>query len=310
MSAALNDCDEKSPFLLENEGAYQAWRARKLKIRQQFSPDRVFELDQQARLPQSLLEQARLQVDAYNFVLFQSGVEMDKKAFLELNHQFGLYRLDSNLGADEDSVTSLQVVAASDERAQYIPYTNRALNWHTDGYYNPHERRINAFALYCVHQAERGGGNHLFDHEWMYITIRDLEPDLLAALMDEGLMRIPANVQGKRVIRPEESGPVFSVQPDNCGLNMRYTSRPHNIDWKSDKRSEQALNLVREILMDGEGVIDLRLQENQGIVCNNILHGRQAFHDRSDRPGRLIYRARYYDAIDLADAPDSQVSGD
>ena len=185
MSAALNDCDEKSPFLLENEGAYQAWRARKLKIRQQLSPDRVFELDQQARLPQSLLEQARLQVDAYNFVLFQSGVEMDKKAFLELNHQFGLYRLDSNLGADEDSVTSLHVVAASDERAQYIPYTNRALNWHTDGYYNPHERRINAFALYCVHQAERGGGNHLFDHEWMYITIRDREPDLLAALMDE-----------------------------------------------------------------------------------------------------------------------------
>jgi hypothetical protein len=238
MTAALNDCEENSPFLLENEGAYQAWRLRKLKLREQLPASRVFELDHEHRLPQSLLPQLRLQVSAFNFVLFQSESEISKSEFLRLNRQFGLFRLDSNLGADVDKVTSLRVVSDSDERAQYIPYTNRALNWHTDGYYNPHGRRIGAFALYCVNQAERGGGNYLFDHELMYILIRDQAPDLLAALMDDDLMRIPPNIQNGRVIRAQESGPVFSIQSDSCGLNMRYTSRPRNIVWKSDHSLE------------------------------------------------------------------------
>ena len=117
--------------------------------------------------------------------------------------------------------------------------------------------------------------------------------------MCDDLMLIPANVQNNQVIRTQESGPVFSVGADNAALNMRYTSRPHNILWKSDKRSASALNLVREILMDSDAVIELRLQDHQGIVCNNILHGRQAFHDLAGQPSRLVYRARYYDAIDL-----------
>jgi alpha-ketoglutarate-dependent taurine dioxygenase len=308
MTAALNDCDEKSPFLLENEGAYQAWRARKLKIRQELAADKVFQLDHEARLPQTQLEQVRRQVGAFNFALFQSEAEIDKFEFVALNRQFGLNRLDSNLGADADSVTSLRVVGDADERAQYIPYTNRALNWHTDGYYNPHDRRINAFALYCVNQAERGGGNYLFDHELMYILIRDRAPELLAALMANDLMLIPPNIQDNQVIRAEESGPVFSIHPVSCGLHMRYTSRPRNIVWKSDKRSEQALNLVREILMDSGAVIELRLQNNQGVVCNNILHGRQAFHDQVEQPGRLIYRARYYDTIDFDSSPDLEAA--
>lgn len=308
MNTVLNNCDEKSPFLLENEGAYQAWRARKLKIRGQLEAGRVFQLNHEARLSESQMEDVRQQVNAFNFAVFQSGAVIGKLEFLSVNRQFGLNRLDSNPGADSDSVTSLRIVSDGDERSQYIPYTNRALNWHTDGYYNPRDRRINAFALYCVNQAARGGGNYLFDHELMYILIRDQAPELLAALMANDLMRIPANIQDNRIVRAEESGPVFSIQPESCGLHMRYTSRPRNIVWKSDKRSEKALNLVREILMDSEAVFDLRLQNNQGIICNNILHGRQAFHDRTEQPGRLIYRARYYDTIDFDRVPDLEAA--
>jgi alpha-ketoglutarate-dependent taurine dioxygenase len=309
MTAALNGCDQSSPFLLQNEGEYQAWRARKLALREQLAADRVFELDRHECLPEAQLEQARLQIEAYNFMLFQSASELGKDEFLALNRQFGLDRLDSNLGADTDGVTSLRVVSDSDERAQYIPYTNRALNWHTDGYYNSRQRCIPAFALYCVIQAERGGGNCLFDHELMYILIRDRSPELLAALMAPDLMRIPPNIQDNRLIRAEEAGPVFSIHGGNGGLHMRYTSRPHNIVWKSDKRSERALNMVREILMNSEAVIDLRLQHRQGIICNNILHGRQAFHDPMQPPGRLIYRARYHDAIVIGGRDEPQ-SGD
>jgi hypothetical protein len=299
MTAELNNCDENSPYLLENEGEYQAWRARKLKFRQEVPATRIFELDQQGRLSQSMLQLLRKQVAAYNFVIFQSASELDKPQFLALNSQFGLLELDANLGSDEDQVTSLQVVGDADDRAQYIPYTNRALNWHTDGYYNPPERRIDAFALYCVNQAGRGGGNYLFDHEMMYMLIRDQSPTALAALMCSDMLRVPANVQQNRVVRAEETGPVFSLQGNSCALSMRYTSRPRNIVWKADQRSTDALNLVREILIEGSAMIEVRLQPRQGIICNNVLHGRQAFHDVAEQPARLIYRARYHDAIDL-----------
>ena len=298
LPAALNHGEGKSPYLLENESEYRLWRATKLKNRLELDPARVFELDREGQMPETMQEQLRQQVKAFNFVVFQSAGELDKRQLIKLNRQFGLQGLDSNLGADEDSVTSLQVVADSDNRAQYIPYTSRAMNWHTDGYYNPADRRIGAFVLYCVNQAVRGGDNYLFDHEMMYLLIRDRDPDLLEALMCDDLMLIPANLQNNQVIRAQESGPVFSLT-DNAGLNMRYTSRPHNIVWKSDKRSASALNLVREILMDSDAVTELRLQDRQGIVCNNILHGRQAFHDLAGQPARLVYRARYYDAIDL-----------
>ena len=304
MTNVLNNCDENSPYLLENETAYQAWRAHKLDERLGLLPTRVFTLNQQGQITASLLAALQRQVRAFNVVIFECVdearcSEFDTTEFLALNRQFGLHELDMNLGAEEDKVTALRVVEATDRRAQYIPYSNRAMNWHTDCYYYPSGRRIAAFALYCVHQAGRGGSNYLFDHEMMYMRIRDQSPDLLQALMCDDLMRIPANVQGNRVIRAEESGPVFSLRPISCALDMRYTSRPHNIVWKSDKRSERALNLVREILMDGDAMTEIRLQRGQGMVCNNILHGRQAFHDAPGQPGRLIYRARYYDAIDL-----------
>jgi hypothetical protein len=300
MNALLNHCEENSPYLLANEDAYQAWRSCKLENRRQSSPLRVFALNAQGLLTESQLADARKQVEAHNFIIFETpNTDFSKHEFVALNRQFGLHDLDTNLGADADKVTALHVVAEADQRAQYIPYTNRAMNWHTDGYYNPHARRINAFSLYCVNQSARGGGNFLFDHEMMYLLIRDQSPELLEALMRDDLMRIPANVQDNQVIRAEESGPVFSLQADSCALNMRFTSRPHNIVWKTDKCSQQALNLVREILLQGEAEVEIRLRAGQGIVCNNILHGREAFQDDPQHPARLVYRARYYDAINF-----------
>ncbi len=144
MTAVLNNCGENSPFVLENEGAYQAWRSRKLRYRQELTATTVYQLNQESKLSKSKLEQVRQQVAAFNFVVFQSADELGKPEFLALNRQFGLLDLDVNLGADEDKVTSLKVLSESDKRSQYIPYTNRGMNWHTDGYYNPDDHRINA----------------------------------------------------------------------------------------------------------------------------------------------------------------------
>ena len=155
---------------------------------------------------------------------------------------------------------------------------------------DPAERRR---AIHCLNR-----GNGVPEaRDGVVDMLRDEAPDLLEALMCDDMMCVPANVQGNRVIRAEETGPVFSLQPGTCGLNMRYTSRPHNIVWKPDRQSATALNRVREILMDGKTMIEIKLLERQGIVCNNILHGRQAFQNGADMPPRLVYRARYYDAI-------------
>ena len=212
MNAVLNHCDEKSPFLLENESAYQQWRANKLRLRGEVAAKRVFELDGRCALSGSERDALERQFQAHGFILFQPvDNEFGQQEFIALNRRFGLHRLDANPGAEDDRVTALRVLPIEDPRAQYIPYSNRAMNWHTDGYYNSPERRVNAFALYCVSAAARGGDNYLFDHEMMYLTIRDEAPELLEVLMQDDLMSVPPNVQDKRVVRAEESGPVFSL---------------------------------------------------------------------------------------------------
>ena len=132
----------------------------------------------------------------------------------------------------------------------------------------------------------------------VYMQLRDTDAELLVALMDTGVMVVPANIRDKKVLRRAESGPVFIVDSETGRLNMRYSARPQNIGWKNDELSQRAVNLIREILMDSEYVISAKLKSGQGIVCNNVLHGRRAFVDDGDsETARLYYRARYYDAV-------------
>jgi len=74
-----------------------------------------------------------------------------------LGKQLAMETLDANLRSDEDSVSSLQVRAQAGN--QYIPYTNKALSWHTDGYYNPLDKQIFGIIMHCVRPAVAGGVN-------------------------------------------------------------------------------------------------------------------------------------------------------
>ena len=59
-------------------------------------------------------------------------------------------------------------------KGEYIPYTNKKLNWHTDGYYYPINLSVKSFLLHCENQAASGGKNQLIDHEvfiFFYETI-------------------------------------------------------------------------------------------------------------------------------------------
>ncbi len=85
------------------------------------------------------------------------------------------HRLDRNWLADDDGISSV-TVPGEGGRGDYIPYTNRPIRWHTDGYYNPPERRIRAMVLHCVAPAASGGENALLDHEIAYLLLRDAIP--------------------------------------------------------------------------------------------------------------------------------------
>jgi alpha-ketoglutarate-dependent taurine dioxygenase len=182
-------------------------------------------------------------------------------------------------------------------RQQYIPYTNRAINWHTDGYYNTADRQIHALNLHVVQQAASGGENGLMDHEMAYLLLREKNPDYIRALMGPRVMTIPARFdEGGKAARQEEPGPVFSIAPAG-DLHMRYTIRVNNVIWSDDPLTREALDALRNLL-EGDGPYKYRgrLESGMGLVSNNVLHDRAAFSDDATHK-RHYYRARYFDRL-------------
>jgi alpha-ketoglutarate-dependent taurine dioxygenase len=289
-----------SPFTPESADAYVNWRKAKLKDYPVNAAALRVEVDDPRALSEA--EQRRmLQVcRKTNMVIYASrlGGLADKQIPSRLGEQFGLARLDSNLLADEDAVTSLQVVPEKSGRG-YIPYSSRRLLWHTDGYYNPPERRVRAFVLHCVSPAASGGENALLDPEIAYLRLRDENPEFIRALMAPDVMTIPANTEEGGENRPAQTGPVFSIDPATGSLHMRYTARTRSIEWKQDAATQRAVKALEQLLAGGSPhVFRYRLAAGEGLLCNNVLHNRTEFADEVDKGiARLIYRARYYDRI-------------
>jgi len=288
----------QSPFLLDNEGAYQAWRSRKLEN----YPTRLEQIVVEVGDPRSLTQpeyQAILQAcRKTNMAIYVSktGTDPDKEIPRLLGKRYGLERLDCNMLADDDGLTSLTVVESAPRQA-FIPYSNRPIKWHTDGYYNTPERQIWGLQLHCVQSSGEGGENALLDHEIAYLLMRDENPDFIRALMQPDAMTIPARVEEDGVARSDSVGPVFSVHPESGDLHMRYTARTRSIAWKQDETTLAAVVFLEKLLAsDLPYIYRGRLEPGMGLVCNNVLHDRAGFSDAPDKK-RLLYRARYYDRI-------------
>lgn len=288
------------PFSLDDEPAYQRWRAWKL---HQY-PRRPEELTVKIRDPRAVTDAemaAMLRVcSKTNMVIYasSSGADSDKSIAHALGERFGLRRLDSNPLADDDGVTSLKVVPGKSGRG-YIPYSNNRLLWHTDGYYNTVQQPIRAFLIHCVSPAAEGGENAVLDHEIAYILMRDAAPEYVRALMAADAMTVPPNTEGGSESRGARSGPVFAIDAPGGSLLMRYTARTRSIVWKQDPTTLAAAEFLARLLeADSPYIFRHRLAAGEGVLCNNVLHNRTGF---TDDPGssktRLLYRARFYDRI-------------
>jgi hypothetical protein len=289
-----------SPFDLDRAQAYAAWREQKLDCAPRRIEDILVALDDPRALTPgergALLERCA----KANMAIYSSNTvgDADKEIPLRLGAQLGLRRLDGHWLTDDDAVSPISVrgAEARGERREFIPYTDKPIKWHTDGYYNPPERTVRGMLLHCVERAESGGENQLLDHEIAYILLRDENPDHIRALSREDAMTIPARSDEDGIARAAQPGPVFSV--DSHGfLHMRYTARSISIEWRGDAATGAAVAALSRILAaPTPWTLHGMLEPGMGLACNNVLHDRAGFSD-APRRHRLLYRARYHERI-------------
>lgn len=296
-----------SPFLLSNKQIYLDWRKQKIASTpdyRQLDPKDTFIEIKDSGSPRKNEIKSLLKACKQNSMAlyrFMNPKDNNNESIHQLARQLGLQNLDTNLCADADSLTSIRKTSHKGQH-EYIPYSNKRLSWHTDGYYNAPNKQINGMLLHCNTPAKDGGESLLMDHEIAYLLLRDENPDYIEALMQADAMTIPDNILDEKVIRVAQSGPVFSIN-DKGQLHMRYSARLRNIEWKQNAHTLEAVAFMKNLweessIKNSPYIFRYTLQAGEGVLCNNVLHCRTAFVD-SDDPAkkRLLYRGRYYDHV-------------
>ena len=289
-----------NPFDLDDAASYLRWREHKLDSAPRRLEDILVALDDPRALTATELDTLLQRCSLANMAIYTSNTvgDADKEIPRRLGNQLGLHRLDSHWLTDDDAISPISVKGAEErgERREFIPYTDKPIRWHTDGYYNLPERTVRGLILHCVQSAATGGDNQLLDHEIAYILLRDENPDHIRALSQPDAMIIPARSDDNGIVRAAQPGPVFSV--DGAGfLHMRYTARTISIEWRSDAATQAAVaSLARILASTTPWTLRGRLEPGMGLVCNNVLHDRSGFTETSERR-RLLYRARYHERI-------------
>jgi alpha-ketoglutarate-dependent taurine dioxygenase len=303
----------RSPFDLNDDDAYRRWRDAKQALHPRRVDELVVEVVDPRRLRPAEAAELHRRCAHANMAIYRSPVTAaDKEIPRRLAQQLGLTRLDANWLADDDGISPITVAAGGPtdpasgdraahipqtDRAAFIPYTDRPIKWHTDGYYHPPQRRIEAMLLHCVAPAREGGTTALLDPDMAYIALREADPDGLRALMAPDAMTVPARCDANGVARAAQPGPVFAVTHAGAALHMRYTARTRSIEWKADAATRAAAAFLERLLAsDAPTLFRTRLEAGMGVITNNVLHDRSGFVDDPQRP-RLLYRARYLDRI-------------
>jgi hypothetical protein len=296
-----NDRLNVSVFNLGNDEAYLEWRKEKLAG----YPGSLQELIVEIEDPYNLTDQERATIlelcAKTNMVVYavKNPDIVTRNPLPDLLRQLGVTEIDNNLGAGSGGLSKLSPGgSAHGPFANFIPYRQAAIGWHTDGYYNPNDRQIKTLALYCERSAHEGGENELLDHEIAYIRLRDENPEFIRTFMDPEVMTIPARLENGNIARPDRVGPVFSVDPDSGHLHMRYTARTISIRWKQSQAVQEALAALTRIMKGPSPFIFRgRLETGLGLISSNVLHTREAFNDLDDGPKRVLYRLRCFDRV-------------
>ncbi len=292
-------------FRLAEEAAYAAWREKKLAAYPTSAADFLVAVENLAA-PTKDERQAILQlVRRANFALYQTPTHLaderqTRRNLIAFGHAFGLTAIEDHRSAEADGIVRIEIVDQGG-RLGYIPYTDKPINWHTDGYYSFHgpECAVQAMLLHCMRPAGEGGVNRLLDPEIAYIRLRDLDPGHIEALTHPQAMTIPESVEACGRVRRENVGPVFFRDRRSGALAMRYTARKRNVVWRDDPATRRAVAALERVLDSDPLIVEVRMEAGQGLICNNVPHDRTAFAPvQGPGRGRLLYRVRYADRIE------------
>ena len=226
-------------------------------------------------------------INKCNSCIYSSKIALKSNTnLLKFVESIGMRTYDrNNIESNEIST----ITPLENNKINYIPYTDKSLNWHTDGYYD--KKSIFSWLLHCVHPATHGGENYLLDHE---LALREyvLRYDDINNLMSEDALTIP---ESKDTSRSEISTYIFSIKNQYKKLHMRFSMRKDNID--TSPKAGHAVTKLKEIIENDCAKYSLtyKLQKNEGIITNNILHGRKAFKD--DKVKRKLLRIRSYERL-------------
>lgn len=279
---------------------YQFWRDEKLANTPTELADYLVEINNPFSLSKAEKNQICDLCQRACFAIFQLPEQSDYlPAVVSINAQLGLRDFDQHLYAKDHGIATI-TQTDNPQQAEFIPYTNQAIGWHTDGYYNALPQRIRAFSLFCVRPAVSGGENQWIDPQMVYLLLRENNPDIAHALTHPKAMCIPEHKVGGKVRRAAATGAIFFIDEVTARLSMRYTQRKKNIEFLDSVEIKQAVAALNDLLRRKTAYHFVYLmQSGEGLLCNNLLHKRSAFTDAKTRP-RLLLRGRYFNQIDLA----------
>ena len=180
----------KSPFQIENETEYKEWRKKKLSL-YPVKKENLFTKFDNKDLSNIGIDSLKKIIKKYNFASYEFNTKLTDANIQEFCSRLQLKDSISNLLANENDISNITDQSTVKEKksgVEYIPYTNKQLNWHTDGYYYPITDSVKSFLLHCENPAANGGQNILLDHEIIYIYLRDHNPDFIEILMQNNIM--------------------------------------------------------------------------------------------------------------------------
>lgn len=285
--------------ILDNTDNYKHWRDEKLTNAADSIESCVVEITNPFALTSVEKEKIQQLCHHNNFALFEiKAQEYYDQAILQINQQMGLIDYDQHLYAQNNG---LAYITQSDKikQSNFIPYTNKAIGWHTDGYYNVISNQVRAFSLFCVSPSAKGGVNQWIDPQMVYLLLRENNKNTVETLSHPQTMSIPEHKVDGSIRRAKSTGPIFFIDKFSNALYMRYTQRKKNIDFLDSTKTKQAVALLDNLLNSTTPYhFKHTMSANQGLLCNNVLHNRSAFIDDPQHP-RLLLRGRYANRIGL-----------
>jgi len=292
---------KESPFDLRNAAAYAEWREQKITAGTRALSAGFVAISDPMNMADSEVEAILSRCRDTNIALYSTPPETDDSILRgnlrAMADRLGMGEPEGHRSKGEAAIVALTVSNRPSQRG-FIPYSRKALNWHTDGYYNAPDNTIRGFILHCVQDAMAGGVNQILDNDIAYIRLRDENPDYITALTHPRAMTIPETQEEDGTLRPASIGPVFHVEGDD--LIMRYTARTRSIEWRDDPVTREAVTFLQNLLIEGDPLmLEAKLKPGQGVFNNNALHNRTAFDgdEVGNHSRRIMYRVRFNNRI-------------